>query len=65
MNKRIVPLKNYLILILLFIGLIFITYYLIDWYNETRKYSSNSLVNDFEKSVFAQYPEGSAHKAKI
>jgi len=51
MNKRIVPLKNYLILILLFIGLIFVTYYLIDWYNEARKYSSNSLLNDFFYTV--------------
>ena len=44
MKKRVVPLKNYIILLLLTVGTVFIVFYLSSWYNTSKEYYKNNSI---------------------
>ena len=44
MEKREVPLKNYLILLMLTIGIVCLVFYLASWYNTTKEYYKNNSI---------------------
>ena len=44
MEKREVPLKNYLILLVLTIGIVCLVFYLASWYNTTKEYYKNNSI---------------------
>lgn len=52
MEKREIPLKNYLILLVLMVGIVFIVFYLASWYNTAKEYyKNNSILSEYLPEV--------------